>query len=321
MNKKNIIFLMIFILFGSITLYAVDDIDELMKDEREIYKEKLLKENKEEFKIVDALVEEVYGKVFVKFDNDETWIQITKGDKIKEKTTLITLEKSEVSIKLLNETIVDIKENTRVFFYNLRQSPEKEELTETGMKLFTGKIFSNVKNILNTGSKYEINTGSATAGVRGTKFLVELFKDKQSAITVYEGAVYLTNNETKYETIITKNEKIIVDKNGIFGDRKSHEEKEPSKYKEKTETESENKEEKPLKEEKESEQDLDVDLEWIKENLSEYIQNEEEKEEKPVVTSIKEIIENEEKIEPQEPSIIDNIKEVNDRSRLILTIE
>lgn len=222
MKMSKIVILILFTIIGFTNSYSFDDIDALMKSEKDLYKEKLLEERKSEFVTVNAVIEEIYGKIFVKMDNEDTWLQVGKGDIIKEKMTLISLEKSEVVVRLINESTVNIKENTRVYFYNLRQSPEKESLTETGMSVFSGKIISNVKNILNTGSKYELDTGSATIGVRGTKFMVEVLRDRSSRLKVYEGVVNIISKKTNKGMNVRERERVKLLSNGNFEEKESH---------------------------------------------------------------------------------------------------
>jgi len=76
MKKISMIFYLILIFLIYNTAYAFDDIEEMMKDEKEIYEEKLSKENKSNFNIVEALVDDVNGKVFIKYDDNDMWIRI-----------------------------------------------------------------------------------------------------------------------------------------------------------------------------------------------------------------------------------------------------
>jgi len=164
---------------------------------------------------------------------------------------------------------------------------------------------------MNTGSKYEVETGSATAGVRGTQFLVEVDKNNESYVTVYEGNVYLTNFDNTFETVIGKDEKIKVDRAGKFGEKQKHEEKPPVRLK-REEANSKEKIEDKKEELKKPE------AEWVKEKID--VKEEKIKEDIKEKEDIKIVIENE-SLKPQEELIFSDVPEVNDRARLILNID
>ena len=60
-------------------------------------------------------------------------------------------------------------------------------------KLFFGKVWTNVTGLVGGGSKFEVETDNAVAGVRGTTFMVEAGQDKSVQLKVYDGSVAMTS--------------------------------------------------------------------------------------------------------------------------------
>ncbi len=164
---------------------------------------------------------------------------------------------------------------------------------------------------MNTGSKYEIDTGSATAGVRGTEFLVELDQDKNSKVIVYEGTVYVYSKEMKMETAIEKNEKIEVNRYGEFKQKEKHNELPPQRKEQLSNVESE------------QENIEKIDSEWLEENLSKE-ESDDEKNENESPDDIKVLLENqaEDISEQQSSTVLEEINDdVSDRAKLIINVK
>lgn len=206
-----------FIIFSFIILG--DEIEDLLSTE------KTTSEQKEETIKSDAEVLKVSGQVFVKYDENEVWKQLFEKDTIKEKASIITMENSQAKIGLKNGTVIDIRDKTKVYFEDIKKGTKNEKMEETGVKLLWGKVYSNVQNIIETGSKYEVKVGSSTAGVRGTKFTVWADKEGSHGVTVFEGTVYLARSGK--ELLIHEKEKVMVEKTGIVKEKQKHTENPP----------------------------------------------------------------------------------------------
>jgi hypothetical protein len=76
-----------------------------------------------------------------------------------------------------------------------------DKRTDAGRSLFqldVGRIWVRVLRSLSADSKFEIRTPTATAGVRGTTFSVEVQADGSTKILVYEGDVHVQSGEKAY---------------------------------------------------------------------------------------------------------------------------
>ena len=57
------------------------------------------------------------------------------------------------------------------------------------MRLWLGRLWAKVAHRLGAGSRFEVKTGNAVAGVRGTSFAVLAHADLSSVVKVYTGTV------------------------------------------------------------------------------------------------------------------------------------
>lgn len=157
------------------------------------------------------------GQAFLQKDGAKSWLQLVKNAMVEEKVTIVTMDNSELTLKLDNDINVTIGSKTKLYIENLKSKPKSEVVSEAGLQLLFGKVYSNINKKLETGAKYEIKSGSVVAGVRGTRFLVTNLQGGQVEIKVYDGFVVITNILENKEYIIEKNQKILIDKDGITG--------------------------------------------------------------------------------------------------------
>ncbi|MGM0508816.1 MAG: FecR family protein [Fusobacteriota bacterium] len=221
--KRKICFMIVFLTVISFNSFGMDDLEGLLMSDESNLEAELLREEKAKGDIVTGEVRELRGQAVMKNDEEEVWKQIFKGMEISEGSTIVTMENSQVKIELLDGSIVDLRPKTQAYFKTLRQNPDQKELTETGIKLFMGKIYSNVKKIVDTGSKYKVETSSATAGVRGTKFTVSVDDLGETQTEVYEGVVEFFSNQSPDNLIqVMANERAKISSNGRLSPKETH---------------------------------------------------------------------------------------------------
>lgn len=233
MRQKNRI-LGIFIVFCILSVFTIcgESLEEYMNnnDVEKLQKELVSSKTKQESKLNESSgeVTVLVGQACVIYEKEKVWRQLLKGDRIKEKATVLTFENSEIAIKLATGSIVNLKQKTKAYFENIRFGKVKEsDVSETGIRLMWGSVYSNVVKLVNTSSKYEVKAGSCVAGVRGTKF--ELWSDKEGngKLTVYEGIVNLASVSQNINFDVNNNEKAGFDKSGGIKEKEIHNELPP----------------------------------------------------------------------------------------------
>lgn len=158
------------------------------------------------------------GQAFLQKDGGKSWLQLVKNALVEEKVTIVTMDDSEISLKLDNDITVTVGAKTKLYIESLKSKPKSEAINEAGLKLLFGKVYSNINKKLETGAKYEIKSGSVVAGVRGTRFLVSNLQGGKVEIKVYEGFVVINNVVENKEYTIMKNQKVSIDDLGNTSD-------------------------------------------------------------------------------------------------------
>lgn len=239
--KKLFQIVVVLMMVLGLNAMAAGDLENILTQDDSAMEKELLGKDAKKGVVMEATIEKIVGQALVKNAGEETMKQVFKGMAIKEGATIITMEKSQVKVKLPTGTLVDLKEKTQAVFETLRQDPEKKELSETGVKLFMGKIYSNVKKLVETGSKYEVKTGSATAGVRGTEFDMWTDENGDFGVTTFEGTVAVATPKSPEPVLVGKGEKVTGSSAGEMKPKEIHteapapdlKEEEPKKEEEK----------------------------------------------------------------------------------------
>lgn len=216
MKKYIVYFLLILNIFA-----ANNKIDNLLKTDsqkNEKPTENLVKKQ--------GRIEKLIGQAFLQKDGSKVWLQLVPNALIEEKVTIVTMDNSELKLKLDNDISVNIGAKTKVYIESLKSKPKSEVINEAGLKLMFGKLYSNINKKLETGAKYEIKSGSVVAGVRGTRFLVTNLQGGKVEIKVYEGFVVVNNIVENKEYTIMKNQKVNIDEKGTTDAVKEMDEKE-----------------------------------------------------------------------------------------------
>lgn len=132
----------------------------------------------------------------------------------------ITTEKDSSALLYIDDDKeVKIGDNSMVNLSELSGYIGADE-QKTGISLWVGKIFSNIKKKLKLRSKYEIKVPTAVMGVRGTEFYVLSLANGEFEVAVLEGTVVGIRNLTQdeenyntYEVTITKNQMASMNQN------------------------------------------------------------------------------------------------------------
>lgn len=206
--------IIIFILISLSILGANNKIDDLLKNDAQ-NNTTLVETAKKSGKI-----ENIKGQAFLQKDGSTVWLQLVKNALIEEKSTIVTMDNSEIKIRLDNDILVNVGEKSKLYIENLKSKPKLEVISEAGLKLLFGKVYSNISKKLETGAKYEIKSGSVVAGVRGTRFLVTNLKGGIVEVRVYDGFVIIDNIIENKQYTIQTNQKVNITSEGNTEDIK-----------------------------------------------------------------------------------------------------
>jgi hypothetical protein len=130
----------------------------------------------------------VKGKVTVKGVKGKAR-KVKIGTKAFEGETVSVGKGGQTTFQLFDGSSLDLASNSQLVLKTLQQPSDKEK--KIGFKLSFGAILAKVKKLLTPSSSFEIESGGAVCGVRGTEFAYSYDPDKNKInLQVHEGTVY-----------------------------------------------------------------------------------------------------------------------------------
>jgi phage tail protein X len=129
-------------------------------------------------------------------------VLIPKGGKARQKlvpNTIVfpgdivqTLATGRVEMIVNRETVVRLKENTRMSIDAFRDTKTSAGSTKMGFSL--GSVWTKMKQFRDKMSRFELELPTAIAGVHGTVYEATVEKDSSSEVKVFTGEVAVKNN-------------------------------------------------------------------------------------------------------------------------------
>jgi hypothetical protein len=125
-----------------------------------------------------------------------------KGGKGKQKCVANTIVKpgdvvqtaanGRVELIINRETVVRIRENTRLTVGAFRDAEKNDGKTRMGFSL--GSVWAKMRKFKDKVSRFELELPTAIAGVHGTVYQASVGRDSSSEVKVYSGEVAVKNN-------------------------------------------------------------------------------------------------------------------------------
>jgi hypothetical protein len=166
-----------------------------------------------------AVITKVKGNAAIKYSGNEIWDSALVDTKLREQDTIMTWEKSWVTLKLYDNSEITLQPGSSLYIKSLQSS---NKLKRSLFKLITGKVLAKAKEYLEKGSKFEIESESATAGVRGTFFEFGTWADGTSQLIVYEGTVFFEQLLRELIFQVNQGQSIASGPSGEIPDPNSH---------------------------------------------------------------------------------------------------
>lgn len=140
----------------------------------------------------DAVVVDTRGYPEVKFKTAVSFERLVKGTRLGVGDAIETGDKGKVQLELSDGSIVVIGASSRAVIKELN-TLEVTKVSTSTFELITGKIRAIVVPFVSRDSRFTIETGNATVGVRGTDFGLtrDPGADTTHVLTI-EGTVYVS---------------------------------------------------------------------------------------------------------------------------------
>lgn len=155
-----------------------------------------------------AKIVSIVGTANIRRTGTINWVNARVNMPIKERDALRTFIESELELETSEGTIIKLGENSSL---ELDKMVSRGDMENTRMKIMNGNVIANVKKLVNTNSKFEFETPTATAAIRGTVVGFEVNKEK-TVVKVYEGTVVVTPHGAKKGVEIKDNQMTSINK-------------------------------------------------------------------------------------------------------------
>jgi PKD repeat protein len=137
-----------------------------------------------------AILTAMSGRVTVLLAGDVAWdeasVEAEVGMRLEAGDQIRTGANSTALVTFFEGSTIELNSNTEVSFQELSIVVETGSTT-VSLEQTIGRTKNRVEKLIDPASRYELNTPSGAALVRGTEFIAEVFPDGTTGVTVTEG--------------------------------------------------------------------------------------------------------------------------------------
>ncbi|MDY6825351.1 MAG: FecR domain-containing protein [Thermodesulfobacteriota bacterium] len=123
---------------------------------------------------------------------------LSQGDFLKQGEGVKVGDRSRIELRLPDGSYVRFDEGT-VFELKAMAIDRKKKERNIDVNVVFGKIWAKVSKFMGRKGRFEVSTKTSTAGVRGTKYRMNVNEDNSAVVKVYEGAVAVSGKEEAAE--------------------------------------------------------------------------------------------------------------------------
>jgi len=138
-----------------------------------------------------ARVSEVSGTVSITRKGDKHTVALGERRLVQAGDSLSTAPEGRCTLNWIDGTRIRIEPHSKL---TVQKCQIYKSAEQSAFRLDVGKVWIRVLRMLSQQDKFLINTPTATAGVRGTMFAVEVAADGSTEISVYEGQVTVASD-------------------------------------------------------------------------------------------------------------------------------
>jgi hypothetical protein len=126
------------------------------------------------------------GEVLIQKGVENLWLPVEKDMPLEQGDHVKTGAKGFAEILVDDGSQIRLEENSEITLSELSADSQTESITAS-VYLWFGRMLSNITRFAHARSKFEVQTPTVVAGVRGTDFAVEVLDTKQSDVGVFDG--------------------------------------------------------------------------------------------------------------------------------------
>jgi hypothetical protein len=142
-----------------------------------------------------ATLDRVSGAVEILPANGDTWRLASVGERVETGDRIRTGSLSTARLVFFEGSTTDLMASTEVAVTQVSARREGSDKI-IALHQWLGRTYSCVQQLSGRASRFEIETPTAVAGVRGTEFIIAVEGDGTTSVAVVEGLVEVTAQET-----------------------------------------------------------------------------------------------------------------------------
>ncbi len=136
------------------------------------------------------------GQVEVKKSGEGQWNPARPNMILTEKDLIRVRSQSRAELILDNQSVLRLSENTLLTLQKMEEERTVKK-ESTRMEMSMGRLWVKVSKLFNPGSRHDVKTPTAIAGVQGTTYQLWVAGSQSTTIQVFEGAVNVYNPFSK----------------------------------------------------------------------------------------------------------------------------
>jgi len=141
-----------------------------------------------EEEIFSATLVDFEGDVSLQKQGEEIWLPVEKDIPLEQGDRIKTGSDAYVEILIDDGSSLRMEENGEITLEQLSADSVTKKIASE-VSLWFGRLLSNIAKFTNKGSRFDVQTPTLVAGVRGTEFIVETTDSKQTDVGVFDGEV------------------------------------------------------------------------------------------------------------------------------------
>lgn len=128
------------------------------------------------------------GEVLIQKGGESLWLPVEKDMPLEQGDHIKTGSQGFAEILVDDGSQIRLEENSEITLSELSADTQTKSITAS-VYLWFGRMLSNISRFAHSRSRFEVQTPTVVAGVRGTDFAVEVMDTKQTDIGVFDGEV------------------------------------------------------------------------------------------------------------------------------------
>jgi hypothetical protein len=130
------------------------------------------------------------GEVLIQKGGENLWLPVEKDIPLEQGDHIKTGAKAFAEILVDDGSQIRLEENSEITLSELSADFQTKSITAS-VYLWFGRMLSNITRFAHARSKFEVQTPTVVAGVRGTDFAIEVMDTRESDVGVFDGEVFV----------------------------------------------------------------------------------------------------------------------------------